>query len=117
MNQDDKGYACIVGKAQVSTFTPEPPEKLEDLQIIEDLEFPLCQTIENKEDSRASGLAELNQLLESVISPENLASPYFNPPRVMDHQTTNALANYLNPSNESIQVQFSAIGAGVSGKS
>jgi hypothetical protein len=111
MNQDDKGYAWIVGKTYFSTLTPEPPEKLEDL------EFPLCQTIENKEDSRASGLAELNQLLESVISPENIATPYFNPPRVMDHQTTNALANYLNPSNESIQVQFSALGAGVSGKS
>ena len=85
--------------------------------MIEGLEFPLCQTIENKEDSRASGLAELNQLLESVDPLENLARPFFSPPRVMDQSTTNALANYLNPSNESIQVQFSALGGGASGKS
>jgi hypothetical protein len=35
----------------------------------------------------------------------------------MDQPTTNALDNYLNPSNESIQVQFSALGGGVLGKS
>ena len=34
------------------------------------LDFPiLCQTIENNEDSRASGLAELKLLLEKVDSP------------------------------------------------